>query len=76
MLQTMHQSKPKDEYLCAAHPANWNVDNKNLYPVVCDSRNMRRYVYLFLNRKPREKQSIQLEPNHRNFLIKLNKMDF
>ena len=49
---------------------------KTLFPVVCDSRNMRRYVYLFLDRKPREKQSIQLEPNHRNFLMKLNKIDF
>ena len=40
---------------------------KTLFPVVCDSRSMRRYVYLFLNRKPREKQNIQLEPNHKNF---------
>ena len=40
---------------------------KTLFPVFCDSRNMRRCVYLFLDRKPREKQSIQLEPNHRYF---------
>ena len=40
---------------------------KTLFPVVCDSCNMSRYVYLFLNRKPRKNQGIQLEPNHKFF---------
>ena len=49
---------------------------KTLFPVVCDSRNMRRYVYLFLNRKARKNQGIQLEPNHKLFWMKMNKIDF
>ena len=40
---------------------------KTLFPVVCDSCNMSRYVYLFPNRKPRKNQGIQLEPNHEFF---------
>ena len=49
---------------------------KTLFPVVCDSRNMSRYVYLFLNREPRKNHGIQLVPNHNSFLMKLNKIDF
>ena len=40
---------------------------KTVFPVVCDSCNMSRYVYLFPNRKPRKNQGIQLEPNHEFF---------